>query len=727
MNDFYDSLLHFMSRRRDDLIRCYSPSENSTSYCAPVISNGSIYTQVDISGIQKQDVHYIYHGPKGSKQDMVPGVYIAGRRYDTMQRQLIPFGYFEEETTVDGERMKDAVKAGQILDLGSGSIGCRNDYPQTISVYTHAFVHRELPLLAVRKKFVSSAAQAGYRFDYYYAGEGPKRTPVKWSDFTITALPDNAGAVIRYQVDGTKTLRGAVTLLCSVPPDRIETDGCRTSFVFGKVPEQIGFFILYTDSFGGKDWEEEQRKAVEKIRKEKFDGLFARHASLWDRLWKNFALRIPDKRMESVFHTAVYTLICSSTPWGVPVGVHPYCWNGNYFGFNLFAALFCMLGNREAAARIPTFRRKALKNAIARTTNWAYSAGARFPWQSDEEGFYECACPGVWVDHIFHMGNIALESWDYFRYTKDEEFLRETAYPVIEKCAEFFMCQAVYELGDGRVIIGKCCDLERLGTARENAFLTTCSAICTLETAATAAELLGEDREKAQGWLKTAAALRRSLPSDGGKYLPFPGCGEKSIGVFGGSYPYPVLPPSDPLQRAAVRDYLDNASTTGNMYPVGKNICPWYAAWAANALLRMGEAPEAADYLRKAAASAGAFDLLYEINEPGIFVSHPWCTEPPSNYVQGVMELLCRSEKETLLICSGLENTWKDLSFTIHAPDDLSVSAEMKNGKIVFLKISAGTCYSGETTRVRLPGQVVDLNMKANETRILIGKENSKR
>ena len=91
------------------------------------------------------------------------------------------------------------------------------------------------------------------------------------------------------------------------------------------------------------------------------------------------------------------------------------------------------------------------------------------------------------------------------------------------------------------------------------------------------------------------------------------------------------------------------------------------------------------------------------------------------------MELLCRSEKETLLLCSGLENTWKDLAFTLGAPDDLTVTAEMKDGKIVFLKVSSGGRYSGEITRVRLPGQVVDLNMKANETRILIGKENSKR
>ena len=87
------------------------------------------------------------------------------------------------------------------------------------------------------------------------------------------------------------------------------------------------------------------------------------------------------------------------------------------------------------------------------------------------------------------------------------------------------------------------------------------------------------------------------------------------------------------------------------------------------------------------------------------------------------MELLCRSEKETLLLCSGLENTWPDLAFTLGAPDDLRVSADMKEGRIVFLKISAGSRHGGGITRVRLPGEVVELKIKANETQILIGKE----
>ena len=47
----------------------------------------------------------------------------------------------------------------------------------------------------------------------------------------------------------------------------------------------------------------------------------------------------------------------------------------------------------------------------------------------------------------------------------------------------------VEEKEKGRFIIGKCTDLERLGAACENPFMTTCGAIALFRAAAEAAEL----------------------------------------------------------------------------------------------------------------------------------------------------------------------------------------------------------------------------------------------
>ena len=55
-------------------------------------------------------------------------------------------------------------------------------------------------------------------------------------------------------------------------------------------------------------------------------------------------------------------------------------------------------------------------------------------------------------------------------YTGDKKFLKETAYPVMKECALFLLSHMVYNNG-GRITIGKCTDIERLGPAVENAFL----------------------------------------------------------------------------------------------------------------------------------------------------------------------------------------------------------------------------------------------------------------
>jgi hypothetical protein len=136
-------------------------------------------------------------------------------------------------------------------------------------------------------------------------------------------------------------------------------------------------------------------------------------------------------------------------------------------------------------------------------------------------------------------------------------------------------------------------------------------------------------------------------------------------------------------------------------------------------MIRLGKTEKAVDYLQKASASAGAFDIIYGINEPGIFVSHPWCSVPPGCYVQGILELLCRSEKDTLLLCHGLAHIWKDLSFTLAAPDDLKVTVKIKKGSIELLKISAGKHYSKKIQKVRIAGEEFMLKIEPGKTVIL--------
>lgn len=719
---WYKSLFAIPQNIENKYLRFYNHQDCKDSYCAPVISNGTLYTQIDYSGTQEQSFSYTNHGARKVKADLTPNVFIAGRRYDTMLRELVGFGYFKEKASILDKNLEIQANSQQVLDLKNGALSCYNELNNNSAITTCAFVHNKHNMLAVRKKFSNIPSNFVYTFEYNYAVQNSDSASIRCSKYQITPLHNNNGVEIVYEIDNKQNLQGKITILTPNCKPEIIIDNATVSLRFTTVPNTLDFYMLYTDSFNGNDYQKEQEQLINKVNNLDFEGLFSENANSWNSFWNGFALELPDKKMQDVFYSAVYNLKCTSTPWGIPVGIHTYSWNGNYFAFNLFTSLFCMLNDQEAAKRIPMFRFNTLKNAIARTSNWSYSAGAKYPWQSDEEGFFECSSPGVWNDHIFQMGNIALEAYEYFNYTKDLNFLKEISYPVIKECAKFFMLQAIYTIGKNKKIIGKFCDLEKFGTARENAFLTTCGVISTLKIAAKTAEILDVDSDLKLDWLATAKALQKSLPNDGEKYIGYANCQEKSIGVLGGLYPYHVLDKKDSKQLAAIEDYMDSSTAAGNMYPYGKNICTWYAAWVANALIRLEKTENAMTFLKKAANSTGAFDIVYEINEPGIFVSHPWCSAPPACYVQGILELLCRVEKDTLLVCQNLENTWKDISFTLSTPDDLTITLKMKNSQIEYLSVTANTNYTGTIKKIKILNKNIKLNLKPNNTKILYNK-----
>ena len=54
-------------------------------------------------------------------------------------------------------------------------------------------------------------------------------------------------------------------------------------------------------------------------------------------------------------------------------------------------------------------------------------------------------------------------------------------------CAEFYLRHMVYRVEGGKTIIGRCTDWERLGSSVQNAYMTTCGVIRTLQVAAEAA------------------------------------------------------------------------------------------------------------------------------------------------------------------------------------------------------------------------------------------------
>ena len=303
--------------------------------------------------------------------------------------------------------------------------------------------------------------------------------------------------------------------------------------------------------------------------------------------------------------------------------------------------------------------------------------GARYVWETNEDGS-EGTTDGLWLDHVFHMSTISATGWKQYLYTGDKKFLKETAYPVMKECALFLLSHMVYNHG-GRITIGKCTDIERLGPAVENAFLTSCGAIYSFETAAKAADILGVDAETAKTFRETAAGLRKTLPQNDEMYIPFEGCKEKSIVTICGYFPFPVLSLDDPKGTAAVRDFYKNIYSAGNMVPVGKSVCSWYASWLSSSFSCIGDAKNAYDTAILSMSGVGLFKEPWEILETG---NNPWFVSSAGNFIYAFNNLLLhQNEKGEMKVAWAAPESWKDFSFTLPAYGGGKVDVLVKDGK----------------------------------------------
>lgn len=680
------------------------------AYAPPMIANGSLCMQVDYKGGQ---------APR-TWAKMVPGIHRAGRRYEPVGdagKQLVPFGRFEHEVSVAGEPTGEPVAWTQTLDTREATTTCRNEHPGGLVVETIVFVPLDCDLVVVHKRLSTDRSLSGparLSFRYVLAPPGEtNRAPRRMACTSgWTAATDSAD--FRFNLDAYPPCEGLV----SVFADRSVTASVTGQTAVLSVdlapapgaPAEMTLFLAFVDSLDGGDWAARAARLRERARREGFDGLLASHRRAWAAYGGESRVSVPDPSIQRAYGTAQYHLRANATRWSFPVGVFPTHWAGKFFGWD---EAFChqaliSSNHRDIARRCPEFRFAGLPKALYRASHYGKPGpyGARYPWETLEDGA-EGSPPGFWMEHVFHISNIALSAWQQFLFTCDTAYLRDTGYPVVRECARFFVANMVYESDDGGMFLGKCTDLERLGPSRERAFMTTCGAIYTLDAAAQAAERLGQDVPEAAEWRRVAAKLRASLPHDGTKYVPYPGCTERSIASLGGIFPYPVFDADEDRQRRAVLDFVAEGRSSGNMYPVGNSVCAWYAGWMAAALAVLGEGGEAGKLVSEAAAGAGCFGELFEINEAKVSM-RPWFATASGNFVFALNQMLVQSRGDEIRIAPAVPGAWKDFAFTLPAHGDVAVEVAVAGGRLARLALVPGDPAAESRRMIVIPASLLD-------------------
>lgn len=676
------------------------------NYACALISNGSISTQIDNLGVQKQTRYVSFY----------PCVAWEGRNYGVPNDTLISHGYFDTELSVNGKLQDNPLKWSQTLHNKEAFSENMVEYPDA-SVKTIAFVPAEHDMLVVKKIITTKKpGQVKFAFNYRFAPE--TRVKDRERVQTLKRSTSENSASFEYIAFGHKTYRGIISIVSDSRCEASFSDADTASLLSqcevspGKAFE-ISYFIIFNDDFEHGDYRKSDLNSKAYVSKNGFDKIFAEHRKSWLNYWDNSYIKIPDKYIENAYYTGLYHQRCNATKWSLPVGIFSAShWGGRFFGwdeaFNSMA--LASSGKFEYSRRPADFRSKNLNSAIQRVNKGGArrKSGARFVWESMVDGS-EGAPEGFWKDHIFHMSNMVMSAWEHFLYTNDRDFLKRN-YELMVESALYYMRNAVYER-NGEYIVGRCTDLERLGEAKLNPFMTSCGIIYTLEKTAAAAKILGTDSELAEECLKTAKGLRKTLPNDGKKYVPYEGSKDYSIGSVGGFYPYPVLDPEDKLARNAVYDFLNNIKHAGNMYDLGKSVNAWYAGWVSAALISLGDRTNPASLLASAAKNTGAFYDIFEINEPeNNLQMHPWFSTGSGNFVYTVNQMLVHSkENGEIWLCPAAPKEWNDIEFKLPCYGGLFIEAKIKDSKLSFLEIrNSGAANSSETRTIVIPESYID-------------------
>lgn len=252
----------------------------------------------------------------------------------------------------------------------------------------------------------------------------------------------------RSQYRGIWNIEAALGLKVIGASDlRTGTDERKTGTVeFTVMPEHPVWMVVPVT--GGKDrdnCEKEAIKAAEHTEKTEIEILLAKHREDWKRYWSKSYVQFHDKDLERFYYGALYELACITDPKGhVPPGIaggwihneNPL-WSGNYtMNYNAQAPFWGVYSANRAELGMPF---------VQMVTDYV-EEGSKLAREKGTTGILIPVHINPWGtcdlrDTVCQKSNASLAAvnfiWQY-EFTKDLDFLKNTAYPFIKECAVFW-------------------------------------------------------------------------------------------------------------------------------------------------------------------------------------------------------------------------------------------------------------------------------------------------
>lgn len=429
-----------------------------------------------------------------------------------------------------------------------------------------------------------------------------------------------------------------------------------------------------------------------------------------------------DQGLETLYYQfGRYLLIASSRPGNLPANLQGI-WHNNVDGpwrvdyhnninlqMNYWPALPTNL--TECAEPLTDFIRTLQKpgertaKAYWGARGWAASISANiFGFTGPLEG-----ADMSWNYNPMAASWLATHLWDYYDYTRDTDFLRSTAYPLMKGCALF--CEDfLWHKPDGTLTAAPSTSPEH-GPVDEGTTFTHAVIREILLDCIEAAKVLNTDSDKIKDWQDV---LLRLMPYKIGRYgqlmewsrdLDDPNDHHRHVNHLFGLHPgHTISPLTTPELAQASRIVLEHR---------GDGATGWSMGWKLNQWARLHDGNRSY-ILYGNLLKNGTADNLWDIHPP-------FQIDGNLGGTAGVTEMLLQSHARYIDLLPSLPDAWSNGSITgLRARGNFGVDIKWSNGKLTEACITSG---SGEDCRIRYGKQTITFPTKRNKSYTIILKD----
>ena len=421
----------------------------------------------------------------------------------------------------------------------------------------------------------------------------------------------------------------------------------------------------------------------------------------WQNYWSQSSLSVPDSMIERQWYLENYKFACVARDNTPPITLQAV-WtadNGNLppWKGDIHNDLNTQL------SYWPSYSANHMKEAQG-FTNWLWNskpvfekytqqyfgvAGLNVPGVTTLEGKemggwiqYSCSpTVGGWLGHHFY------QEW---RYSRDQTFLKERAYPWISSFARFIENISVKDSnGKRKLPLSSSPEINDNNITAWFTQTTNYDLAIIRWTYLKAMELANELHlmDEATHWKQQLTQWPELSKDSGGGLTVAPGVAlpesHRHFSHLMGVHPLSLLHYSNPGDQKIIDASLSLLEKTGT-----KNWVGYTFSWLANMYARIGQGEKAADALHKFAT---CFTLANSFHANGDQcegkLSHyryrPFTLEGNFAFASAVQEMLLQSEGGVISVFPAIPATWRDVSFDqLRAEGAFLISANRENGKV---------------------------------------------